>query len=198
MIEIAQLLSSPMANFVYVVWCKKKRESIVIDPSGIVDEIKKFINDKNLKLNYVILTHSHPDHTVGYDALSSYFNAKSCAHRFSPLDVDIYLNDGDVLTFGKEMCRILHTPGHTPDSICLLIKDCIFTGDTLFIDGCGRTDLPGGDSNLLLKSIKRLGKLNDSTIVYPGHNYASMSSSTIGREKKYSPIFKYDSDFFEG
>ena len=137
-------------------------------------------------MKYVISTHGHSDHTAGNEVLLAMFGAKSVAHRLSRVDPDVGVNDGDVLLVGAISIAVIYTPGHTPDSICLLIdQKQVLTGDTLFVGECGRTDMPGGNSRSMYDSLfNKLLKLNDSVEVCPGHDYGPKPYSTIGEEKR--------------
>jgi hydroxyacylglutathione hydrolase len=144
------------------------------------------LKTKNLKLKYIINTHGHSDHTAGNQELRSSFNAKIVAHKLSHVKADIKINDGDTIKIAKIQIKVIHTPGHTPDSISLLVNNQkLLTGDTLFVGECGRTDMPGGSSKSMYDSLfNKLLKLNDNIEVYPGHDYGPKPSSTIGEERR--------------
>jgi hydroxyacylglutathione hydrolase len=114
------------------------------------------------------------------------FSAKTVAHKLSRINADVAVDDGDVIRVGNVPIKVIHTPGHTPDSICLLVDDkLLLTGDTLFVGECGRTDLPGGNPRSMYDSLfNKLLKLGDEVEVYPGHDYGPRPSSTIGEEKR--------------
>jgi len=173
-------------NFSYIIADEVTREAVVIDSSYNADEIIKTLKDQKLDLKYVINTHGHSDHTAGNTELVSVFDAKIVAHKLSKMLYDIPVDEGDVLTVGNIIVKIIYTPGHTTDSICLLIDNRkLLTGDTLFIGECGRTDLSGGNSKSMYESLfSKLLKLSDIIEVYPGHDYGVKSSSTIGEERK--------------
>jgi hydroxyacylglutathione hydrolase len=173
-------------NFSYLIADPETKEAVVVDSSYNADEIIQTIKTQNLQLKYVINTHGHSDHTAGNTELCSIFGAKIAAHKQSKADSDIQVEDGDVLTIGKISIKVLYTPGHTPDGICLLIgNQKLLTGDTLFVGECGRTDLPGGNAKDMYDSLfNKLLKLNDNIEVYPGHDYGAKLSSTIGEERK--------------
>jgi len=158
----------------------------VVDSSFNAGEIIRILKTENLKLKYVINTHGHSDHTVGNEELHSIFGAKTVAHKLSRINADVTVDDGDVIHVGNVPIKVIYTPGHTPDSICLLVdKKKLLTGDTLFVGECGRTDLPGGNSRSMYNSLfNKLLKLSDDVEVYPGHDYGSKSSSTLGEEKR--------------
>jgi hydroxyacylglutathione hydrolase len=173
-------------NFSYVIADEATKEAVVVDSSFNASNIIKVIRAEKLNLKYIINTHGHSDHTAGNTELRSIFGTKIVAHRLSKSNCDIAVEDGDLLSVGKVSIKIIYTPGHTTDSICLLIDNQkLLTGDTLFVGECGRTDLPGGNSKSLYESLfNKLLKLNDDVEVYPGHDYGLKPSSTIGQEKK--------------
>jgi glyoxylase-like metal-dependent hydrolase (beta-lactamase superfamily II) len=178
-------IKHPGDNFSYVIADEASKEAVVVDPSYNAEAIIKLLKDQGFKAKYVIDTHSHSDHTAGNQNVKSVFGAKVVAHKLARINKEISVEDGDVLTVGKIAIKVIHTPGHTPDSICLLTNGKILTGDTLFISECGRTDLPGGSPEDMYHSLfEKLTKLDDNVKVYPGHDYGSQPYSTIGEEKR--------------
>jgi glyoxylase-like metal-dependent hydrolase (beta-lactamase superfamily II) len=179
-------------NFSYVLADEAAGEAVVVDSSYNVDEIVRVLKAENLHLKYVINTHGHYDHTDGNDELRSTFGAKIVAHKLSKAEHDMEVDDGDVIQVGAISIKVIYTPGHTPDGICLLVDGKILlTGDTLFVGECGRTDLPGGDPKSLYASFfDKLLKLDDAVVVYPGHDYGAKPSSTIGDERKYNYVLQ--------
>jgi len=172
-------------NFSYVIADEDSREAVVVDPSFNADAISLLLKDKGFDLKYIVDTHGHPDHTAGNEELKSAFHSKIVAHKLSHLDKDISVVDGDIIRAGKVCLKVIYTPGHTPDSICLLTDGKMLTGDTLFVGECGRTDLPGGSvKDMYASLLQKISKLPDETEVYPGHDYGSSFSSTVGREKR--------------
>lgn len=173
-------------NFSYIVGDENAREVAVVDSSFNSGEIIKILNSKKFCLKFIINTHGHSDHTAGNIELCSIFGAKVVAHKLSKVKFDVAVEDGDLLTVGGVTIKVLYTPGHTLDSICLLVNNKkLLTGDTLFVGECGRTDFSGGNSRSMYNSLfNKLLKLNDAVEVYPGHDYGSKPSSTIGDEKK--------------
>jgi hydroxyacylglutathione hydrolase len=172
-------------NFSYIVADENTKEAAVVDSSYNADEIIKAIKNEKLHLKYIINTHGHSDHTAGNTELQSIFGAKIVAHKQSKIHPDLSVDEGDTLNVGKISVKIIFTPGHTADSICLFVNDQkLLTGDTLFVGECGRTDFPGGNTKSMYESLNRLIKLNDNVEVYPGHDYGLKPSSTIGDEKK--------------
>ena len=173
-------------NFSYVLADEDTKEAAVVDSSYNSEEIIRIVKKQKLRLKYIINTHGHSDHTAGNTELVSIFGSKIVAHNKSKIRPDIPVNEGDTLNLGKICITIIYTPGHTTDSICLLVDNQkLLTGDTLFVGECGRTDLPGGNSKSMYDSLfSKLRKLDDKVEVYPGHDYGVKPSSTIGEEKK--------------
>jgi hydroxyacylglutathione hydrolase len=173
-------------NFSYIIADDTTQEAAVVDSSYNAGAITKVLKAENLKLKYIINTHGHSDHTAGNPELRSMFDAKIVAHKLSRVTADVTVDDGDIIKIGNIPVNVIHTPGHTPDSISLLVDNQkLLTGDTLFVGECGRTDLPGGNSRSMYDSLfHKLLKLNDDVEVYPGHDYGPKHSSTIGEERR--------------
>ena len=173
-------------NFSYIVADEETQEAAVADSSFNAGAIIKILKTKSLNLKYIINTHGHSDHTAGNTELNSTFHAKIVAHKLSKVNFDIGVEDGDVLSIGKIPINVIYTPGHTTDSICLLVDNRkLLTGDTLFVGECGRTDFAGGSSKDMYDSLfNKLMKLEDAVEVYPGHDYGPRASSTIGEERR--------------
>jgi len=174
---LKQFLVGEIKNLVYVIADEKTKDAAVVDTTE-TEEVIDFLEKNKLKLVYIFNTHSHHDHVGGNEQLKQ-LGGKIVAHNSS----DIPVEDGDVLQLGSLKMKIFHTPGHTQDSICILAEDCLFTGDTLFVEECGRTDLPGGDSRKLYNSLKRISQLPGNIKIYPGHLYGDYYS-TIEKEKR--------------
>ena len=173
-------------NFSYVIADEVAGEAAVVDPSFNAGELIRFLGKANLALKYILNTHGHSDHTAGNAELRSVFpGAKIVAHKLSRVSADQLVDDGDILYVGKIPVKVIHTPGHTPDSICLLVDGKLLTGDTLFVGECGRTDLPGGNARSMYDSLfNKLLQLGDDVEVYPGHDYGVRPFSTIGEERQ--------------
>jgi glyoxylase-like metal-dependent hydrolase (beta-lactamase superfamily II) len=182
--KVHQILVGSMQNFAYVVEDDDTDEAIIIDPSWDLDKIEQVITRNNLKIKYIVNTHHHFDHTLGNESMAKSTGAKIIQHEESELQNDITVKDGDVINFGNSELRVLHTPGHSKDSICLIGDGKIFSGDTLFVGNCGRIDLPGGSAKDLYHSLfDVLYSLDENLTLYSGHNYGPSAISTIGKEK---------------
>ena len=189
----------------YLVWDEKSLEALLLDPAFPAPLLKNEIEQNNLKLKYVVNTHGHADHIGGNEFMLCNFKVQLCIHpndaemlKNSQLNLsasfgieivspppEILLNDGDELKIGDKTIRIIHTPGHTAGGICLFTENLLFSGDTLFCESIGRTDLPTGDFERLKKSIvEKLFLLPEETLVLPGHGV----STTIGKEKIENPF----------
>lgn len=172
-------------NFAYIIWDELDRQAVVIDPGFNGDEVVSRAKKEALNIRLIIATHHHLDHSAGMRKVKEELGGDLAAHKLTKLKTDRKLSDGETIQIGSLEMRIIHTPGHTDDGISILIDGSVFTGDTLFIGECGRTDLPGGDSRALFESLfGKLLKLADDTRVYPGHDYGKSPHSTIGEERK--------------
>jgi hydroxyacylglutathione hydrolase len=193
MVKIEQFLVGEMDNFTYIIIDEKNRNSIIVDPSWDLEIIFDFLNKNKLDNEFIINTHSHFDHVLGNEQVVKTTGAKIIQHKASPLKKDIEVNDDESIEFGDSQIKIIHTPGHSGDSICLVINDkIILTGDTLFVGSCGRIDLPGSDPLQMYYSIyNKLIYLDENLIVYPGHHYGSTKTSTLRDEKKSNFVFKF-------
>ncbi len=182
--QVVQILVGQMANFTYVVGGDNGDDAVVIDPSWDLEKVFGALKKNGWKAKYVINTHTHFDHVLGNEQVASVTGARIIQHENSKLEKDIPVKEGQSIEVGNFKLKVLHTPGHSEDSICLLIdNNSVFTGDTLFVGTCGRTDLPGSDPAKMYQSLhERLAKLDGNLIVYPGHNYGSTPASTIGQE----------------
>ncbi len=202
---IETLEVGPLATNCYIVGSESGRKGMIIDPGGEAERILEKISDLKLDIKLIILTHAHMDHVGALGEISEAIGVDIAAHAanngtlgdgslsaflgISPpiLPVpDRLLRDDDSIDVGDGLCFIVrHTPGHSPDSICLLGEGVVFSGDTLFNYGIGRADLPGGNPSQLMNSIRtKLMILNDETIVYPGHG----PKTTIGAERRGNPF----------
>jgi glyoxylase-like metal-dependent hydrolase (beta-lactamase superfamily II)/rhodanese-related sulfurtransferase len=174
----------------YVVGCEATRAAVLIDPElSLIDRYRGHLAQTGQVLHYIVDTHTHADHFSASHELGRTLGVPVVMNRLSPAPYpDLRLDDGDMLIAGQLRFRALHTPGHTRDSLCLLMDDRVFTGDTLLIGGTGRTDLPTGDPHALYESLfERLLKLPGETLVFPAHEYKDRSHTTIADEIASNP-----------
>jgi glyoxylase-like metal-dependent hydrolase (beta-lactamase superfamily II) len=174
----------------YVVGCEQTCTGLIVDPSlELFDRYAALAAERRLRVRYVIDTHTHADHFSAAPELARQLGAHIVMHRLAAAPfVDIRVDDGELLVAGELRVRVLHTPGHTEDSMCLVLPDRVLTGDTLLIGGTGRTDLPTGDPEALYDSLfGKLLRLDDKLLVFPAHDYKGRESSTLGAEKAENP-----------
>lgn len=203
--EVFEYQAGPLQVNTYLVFDDAK-EAFLVDPGMYMREIVNKINEKEVELKYIILTHGHGDHIGGIKQFRAEFpDVKVVAHEAekellndpekncsayllsgeAALDADMYVKEGDTLQVGNMELKFIHTPGHTPGGMSILLDDMVFCGDTLFKTSIGRSDMPGGDYTTLINSIKtKLFTLPDDTKVYPGHKL----KTTIGWEKAHNPF----------
>ncbi|MPZ76043.1 MAG: MBL fold metallo-hydrolase [Deltaproteobacteria bacterium] len=169
----------------YLLGCLDKKKCVVIDPElDKADEYVELAKFFSSELLYAIDTHTHADHNSACKILREKHAIQVIMHRTTDTPyIDIGVEDGELIEFGAQSLKVVYTPGHTQDAMCLLFRDRIFTGDTLLIGGCGRTDLPGGSPELQYDSLRKLRTLGDEIRVYPGHDYRE-AVSTLGDEKQ--------------
>jgi len=179
-------------NFSYIIADEETREAVVVDSSYNAGEIIRILKTEKLHLKYLINTHGHSDHTAGNEEMRFNFGVITIAHKLSINKPEVTVEDGDMISVGSVKIKVIHTPGHTPDGICLLVEGKkLLTGDTLFVSECGRTDMAGGDSAKLYNSLfDKLMKLRDDIEVYPGHDYGPRPRSTIGDERKSNYVLQ--------
>jgi len=211
---VQQALVGPMMNFVYLIGCDATREAAVVDPAWDAGRILDLARESDLHIRHILVTHGHPDHTNALEQLLTATDAKVCIHadevdymrevaRNFGMSTDFIaaragniqtVSDGDKIQVGELTVQCLHTPGHSPGSQCFLVENSLFSGDTLFVDACGRVDMPGGDPKKMWWSLNHiLRSLDDSTVIYPGHDYGGSPTSTIGQQKQVNPYMRYDS-----
>lgn len=178
-------------------------EAALIDCTGDIPELESVLKENNAQLKYILLTHAHFDHIAGVKKLKEKTGAKVCLHtedkdildmtnefmnmvnlpEIDVPEVDVYINEGDKISIGDTTLDVIHLPGHTPGGVGFRIDNMIFSGDTIFLNSVGRTDLPGGNFNILKESIKnKLFNLDGSTIIYTGHG----AQTSVDYEKKYN------------
>ena len=190
--KVIQIPVGQMANFSYIIADEKTGEAAIIDPSWDLEKIFDTLKKNRWKSKYIINTHSHFDHVLGNDQVAEITGANIVQHNNSQLAKQISVSEGDLVNVGDIAIRILHTPGHSPDSICLIVDGhLVFTGDTLFVGNCGRVDLPGSNPREMYTSLlEKVAKLDESLIVYPGHDYGPRPTSTIADEKRTNYVLK--------
>ena len=207
---LRQLQVGFMAVFAYIVGDKTSKAGLVIDPAAETDRIIAEAERNGIEIKYIVNTHGHVDHISGNADMKKKTGAKIIIHEAdadmlvsTPATIlnmfraknspaaDITVKDGDTIRVGSVSLTVFHTPGHTPGGISLYTDGYVFTGDTLFTESVGRTDLPGGSWDTMAKAIReKLLTLPDDTVVLPGHNYGRMQTSTIGHEKKHNPFLR--------
>ena len=191
-----QLFDKNSSTYTYLIASAKGREALIIDP--VLENIEQYIkllNELDLKLVKVIDTHIHADHITAASKLKNRTNCKTIMGEHTPSDaVEIKVKDNEIIYVDKLEIKVIYTPGHTKDSYSFLMNDYLFSGDTLLINGTGRTDFQGGNSEDSYNSIfNRLLKLPEETLLYPAHDYNDQKVSTIGKEKKFNPRLQVDS-----
>ena len=186
---IRQIAVGTMQNFVYLLADKPGGVGLVVDSGWETEPIVNAAKKANVGVRFAVATHNHFDHTSSLRELADSLGAKVVAHRRSAIEHDISVDGGDVLALGEAEVRVIYTPGHTEDSICLYDGEDLFTGDTLFIGNCGRTDLPGGSSRELFRSLHDvILRLPPSTVIYPGHDYGDVPHRSLGEEALSNPV----------
>jgi glyoxylase-like metal-dependent hydrolase (beta-lactamase superfamily II) len=198
-----------MLNFVYLVGDRETGEAVAVDPAYAPGEVLDLLAADGMRLTGVLATHYHPDH-VGGDMMG--FSIVGIGQLLELADVPIHVqrdeahlvsavtgvtdalvghDSGDIVTVGSVPIELVHTPGHTPGSQCFMVDGKLVAGDTLFLEGCGRTDLPGGDPEQMYLSLtQRLAKVPDDTVLYPGHLYSADPSATMGETRARNYVFQ--------
>jgi glyoxylase-like metal-dependent hydrolase (beta-lactamase superfamily II) len=185
-----QVFDAKTSTYTYIIASAKGREAVIIDPVlENVDEYIQLLNELDLKLVKVIDTHIHADHVTGATKLKQATNCTTLMGEHTPADmVEIKVKDNELIKIDGLKIKSLYTPGHTSDSYSFLLDNYLFSGDTLLINGTGRTDFQNGSSKDAYNSLfNNILKLPEETLVYPGHDYNGKFSSTIGNEKKFNP-----------
>jgi len=208
---LRQAQIGPMANFVYILGDTVTRKAAVVDPAWDVGAICDFVSKEGYEIDKILITHYHPDHLGGKMMGQS---IEGAAEMLARVKAKVYLNKheadgakkvtglsdsdlvkveaGDTLKVGEIEVKFLHTPGHTPGSQCFLAGGNLISGDTLFVNSCGRVDLPGSDPAAMYHSLNTtLKALDDATVVYPGHAYSSESSTTIADQKRHNMYMRF-------
>ena len=202
-------LASQMVNFVYAIGDRRTGECVLVDPAYAVKELVDLVGADGMTVTGALATHYHPDH-VGGSMMGH--TIEGIAELLDHVDVPIHVqrdevewitkstkvtadhlvghDSGDVLAVGAIDISLVHTPGHTPGSQCFFVDDRLIAGDTLFLEGCGRTDLPGSDPAKMIESLRRLAEVPDSTILFPGHRYSIASSATMDVVRETNFVFQ--------
>ena len=198
-----------MLNFVYLIGDRETGEAVAVDPAYAPGEVLDLLAADGMRLTGVLATHYHPDHVggemmgfsiVGIGRLLELADVPIHVHRDEAhfvsavtgvTDALVGHDSGDVVTAGAVSIELLHTPGHTPGSQCFLVDGKLVAGDTLFLEGCGRTDLPGGDPEQMYFSLtQRLARVSDDTVLYPGHLYSADPSATMGETRARNYVYQ--------
>lgn len=191
---IVQIPVGSMQNFSYIIYDEHEKVGVVIDPSWDLEKIFDFLEKNKISAKYIINTHTHFDHVLGNDQVAEITKAPIIQHEKSNIKKDRSVREGEIINIGKMELEVLYTPGHSEDSICLIVnKESIVTGDTLFVGNIGRVDLPGSSPDNMYDSLSRVSKLEGSLVVYPGHNYGITPTSTILNERTNNPMLNFKS-----
>jgi glyoxylase-like metal-dependent hydrolase (beta-lactamase superfamily II) len=202
-------IAAQMANFVYLIGDRKTGEAVVVDPAYAVADITDQVASDGMRLTGVLATHHHPDH-VGGSFMGHAIEGLRELLESQPVRVHVHADEaewvrrtagvssgdlvahagGEIIEVGAIGILVLHTPGHTPGSQCFLVDGMLVSGDTLFLDGCGRTDFPGSDSDAMFDSLQRLASLPGTTAVFPGHHYSPPPTATLAEVKELNFVFK--------
>lgn len=199
-----------MVNFVYLIGDRSAGRCLIVDPAWNVDDLLRIAAEDGMEIEGVLATHYHPDHVGGEVFGTEIAGVKELLEK-APVRIhcqraeaewirrvtgisqsDLAVHDGgDVVKVGATEVRLVHTPGHTPGSQCFLVEERLIAGDTLFLQGCGRTDFPGGDRDEIYRSFtQRLAKIPDDTVLYPGHLYDPRPSATLGETRRTNFVFR--------
>ncbi len=203
-------VAGQMVNFCYMIGDRETKEAVVVDPAYDIDGILAVLAADDMNCSGVLATHYHPDH-VGGDLMG--YPIEGIAHLLDRALVPVHVQreeapwvevvtgvgrddlvqheSGDIVDVGSVSIELVHTPGHTPGSQCFLVDGRLVSGDTLFLQGCGRTDFPGGDPEQMYESlVNRLGRIPDETVLYPGHMYTTENSASMGDTRKSNAVFR--------
>ena len=186
-----QRLIGTMANFGYVIGDPTTHIAAVVDPSFDARVLQKVAAENVYRIEVIFNTHHHPDHVFDNERLADETGAKVAAHRLSRVRKDLVLEDGQIVPVGELKVKVVHTPGHSPDSSCFVVAGRVFTGDCLFVGDCGRVDLPGSSVEAMYDSLfQKVRKLDEALVVCPGHHYGPTPTSTIGHEIRTNHTFR--------
>lgn len=202
-------IATQMVNFAYLIGDRETREAVVVDPAYAVGDLLDALAADDMRLTGVLATHHHPDH-VGGDMMG--FSLAGLAELLAREPVPVHVNRAeaewvqrvtglsatdltghdhdDIVQVGDIPIRLLHTPGHTPGSQCFLLDGRLVAGDTLFLEGCGRTDFPGGDAEAMYRSLHALAELPGDPVVFPGHQYSSEPSASLATVRQTNFVYR--------
>ena len=202
-IYFKQVLFGPMQNFIYFIGSKRKKQCLVVDPAWDTQGIVDLAAADDMRITGMLITHYHPDHVGG--GMGGFKVPGGVADLLGMVDAKVHVNKleadgmkvvtgisdsdmvrhdgGDKIEIGDVEIQLIHTPGHTPGSQCFLVHDSLVAGDTLFVSGCGRVDLPGSDPEAMRESLHMLGQLPDEVVLYPGHDYGPKPTSTMKEQR---------------
>lgn len=205
-----QVPIGPMQNFVYLIGSTSTRECLIVDPAWDTDGLLAIAEADDMQVTGALVTHYHPDHVGG--AMGSFRVPGGVAELVAKRSARIHVNKheadglrvitglsesdlvrheaGDRISLGDVTIELIHTPGHTPGSQCFLVRNRLVAGDTLFIDGCGRVDLPGSDAEQMQESLRTLAKLPDDVVLHPGHDYADTPTATMAEQRRTNPYIQ--------
>jgi glyoxylase-like metal-dependent hydrolase (beta-lactamase superfamily II) len=197
--SIHTLELGPMENFVYLIHDHATDRAAVVDPAWEVPRVLALVQQLGVRITDILLTHSHHDHINGIEAVLRVYDAQPHLLRDEArfwgryLDLPTLHRGGDVIGLGETEIGVLHTPGHTPGSACYQVGGKVITGDTLFVFGCGRCDLSGGDPEQMYVTLKDMaGRLPSDSVILPGHNYAQKTTSTMQEQLEGNPFLHFD------
>ncbi|WP_428342323.1 MBL fold metallo-hydrolase [Mycobacterium sp.] len=202
-------IAEQMRNFAYLIGDRQTGDCVVVDPAYAAGDLVDTLEADGMHLSGVLVTHHHPDH-VGGEMMG--FELKGLAELLERISVPVHVNSqealfvsritgipmsdltthehGDKVGIGDIEIELLHTPGHTPGSQCFLLDDRLIAGDTLFLEGCGRTDFPGGDSDEIFRSLQKLAQLSGDPTVFPGHWYSAEPSASLSEVKRSNYVYR--------
>jgi|SRR3981081_2084819 glyoxylase-like metal-dependent hydrolase (beta-lactamase superfamily II) len=202
-------VATQMVNFAYLIGDRETREAVIVDPAYAVGDLLDVLAEDEMRLSGVLVTHHHPDH-VGGEMMG--FSLPGLADLLMRETVPVHVNSSEaewvrrttgvsatdlrghdhdaVVEVGSIPIRLLHTPGHTPGSQCFLVDDRLVSGDTLFLEGCGRTDFPGGDADAIYQSLQWLAALPGDPVIYPGHQYSAAPSARLSAVRESNFVFR--------